>query len=134
MNQYWDIKAAHKDKILMFRMGDFFEMFYEDAQTAAPILGIALTARNKKEGRDIPMCGVPFHSSEAYLEKLISQGFKVAICEQTETPTEAKARAKADAKKLAAAEKKVNAQLNAAAKKLAAKAKAAALTRSQQWT
>lgn len=90
MKQYWDIKAAHKDKILLFRMGDFFEMFYEDAQIAAPILGIALTMRNKKSGDQTPMCGMPHHSVATPINKLLSQGYKVAICDQVEDAKMAK--------------------------------------------
>jgi DNA mismatch repair protein MutS len=84
MKQYWEIKAAHQDKILLFRMGDFFEMFYEDAQTAAPIMGVALTARNKKSADQTPMCGVPHHSIAGHINKLLSHGLKVAICDQIE--------------------------------------------------
>ncbi len=84
MKQYWDIKAAHHDKILLFRMGDFFEMFYEDAQTAAPILGVALTSRNKKSVDQTPMCGVPHHAIAGHINKLLAHGLKVAICDQVE--------------------------------------------------
>ncbi|MBY0386464.1 DNA mismatch repair protein MutS, partial [bacterium] len=84
MKQYWEIKAAHQDKILLFRMGDFFEMFYEDAQTAAPILGVALTSRNKKSADQTPMCGVPHHSIANHINKLLAHGLKVAICDQIE--------------------------------------------------
>lgn len=84
MKQYWEIKSLHPDKILLFRMGDFFEMFYDDALKAAPILGIALTQRNKKSADETPMCGVPFHSIAAHINKLLSQGHKVAICDQVE--------------------------------------------------
>ncbi len=84
MKQYWEIKAAHQDKILLFRMGDFFEMFYEDAQTAAPIMGVALTSRNKKSVDQTPMCGVPHHSIAGHINKLLAYGLKVAICDQIE--------------------------------------------------
>lgn len=90
MKQYWDIKSAHPDKILLFRMGDFFEMFFDDAVTAAPILGIALTSRNKKGGDETPMCGVPHHSIGTPINKLLSAGHKVAICDQIEDPKTAK--------------------------------------------
>lgn len=90
MKQYWGIKAAHLDKIVLFRMGDFFEMFHEDAQVAAPILGIALTVRNKKSGDQTPMCGVPHHSIGAQINNLLAAGKKVAICDQVEDPKLAK--------------------------------------------
>ena len=92
MQQYIELKDKYKDTILFYRMGDFYEMFYEDATKAAKILDIALTKRGKDKGQDIPMCGVPFHAYESYLEKLIKSGHKVAICEQLETPEEAKKR------------------------------------------
>lgn len=90
MQQYWDVKAAHPDKIILFRMGDFFEMFYRDAEIAAPVLGIALTSRNKKSQDETPMCGVPHHSSTSIINKLLSAGYKVAICDQLEDPKFAK--------------------------------------------
>ncbi len=90
MQQYWGVKSAHPDKIVLFRMGDFFEMFHEDAQTAAPLLGIALTARNKKSGDQTPMCGVPHHSIAGQINKLLQAGKKVAICDQVEDPKMAK--------------------------------------------
>lgn len=90
MKQYWDIKSAHVDKILFFRMGDFFEMFFDDAVTAAPILGIALTSRNKKALDETPMCGLPHHSVAGPINKLLSLGYKVAICDQIEDPKLAK--------------------------------------------
>ncbi len=92
MAQYLEIKAQHKDYLLFYRMGDFYEMFFDDAVTASKALDIALTKRGKYEGEDVPMCGVPFHAYESYLAKLIRQGYKVAICEQTEDPKEAKKR------------------------------------------
>lgn len=92
MKQYIDIKSNHKDAILFYRMGDFYEMFFEDAKIASPILGIALTKRGQHLNDDIPMCGVPFHSSDTYIAKLIGNGHKVVICEQMETPEEAKKR------------------------------------------
>lgn len=92
MEQYLEIKNAHQDYLLFYRMGDFYELFFEDAVTAAKALDIALTKRGKHEDKDIPMCGVPFHAYESYLAKLIRQGYKVAICEQVEDPKEAKKR------------------------------------------
>lgn len=90
MRQFWDIKSAHQDKILLFRMGDFFEMFFEDATRAAPLLGIALTSRNKKSSDETPMCGVPHHSIAGPINKLLKSGLKVAICDQIEDPKLAK--------------------------------------------
>ncbi|MGI9435682.1 MAG: DNA mismatch repair protein MutS, partial [Geminicoccaceae bacterium] len=90
--QYQTLKAEHPDCLLFFRMGDFYELFFEDAKKAAPALDIALTKRGRHGDDDIPMCGVPVHSAEGYLERLIKKGFKVAICEQTEDPAEAKKR------------------------------------------
>jgi len=90
--QYQKLKATHPECLLFFRMGDFYELFFEDAKKAAPALDIALTKRGRHGDDDIPMCGVPVHSAEGYLERLIKKGFKVAICEQTEDPAEAKKR------------------------------------------
>lgn len=98
MAQYHRIKAENPDCLLFFRMGDFYELFYDDAIKASAILDIALTKRGKNQGHDIAMCGVPVHSYEPYLAKLIQNGMRVAICEQTETPEEAKARAKKSGK------------------------------------
>ncbi len=92
MAQYINIKKEHQDYLLFYRMGDFYELFLDDAVIASQALDIALTKRGKIEGADIPMCGVPFHAYESYLAKLIRQGYKVAICEQTEDPKEAKKR------------------------------------------
>ena len=92
MAQYLEIKAAHRDYLLFYRMGDFYELFFEDAAKAAEALDIALTKRGKHQGLDIPMCGVPVHAAEAYLEKLIRKGFRVAVCEQMEDPALAKKR------------------------------------------
>lgn len=88
MRQYLDIKAENSDAILFFRMGDFYEMFFEDARLASRVLGITLTSRDKD--RDIPMCGVPYHAALSYIAKLVKEGHKVAICEQVEDPDEAK--------------------------------------------
>jgi DNA mismatch repair protein MutS len=92
MQQFIDVKERYPDCLLFYRMGDFYELFFEDAVIAAETLDITLTKRGKNQGQDIPMCGVPFHAYESYLAKLIKAGFKVAICEQTETPEEAKKR------------------------------------------
>jgi len=92
MDQYLSIKREHPDSLLFYRMGDFYELFFEDAVAASSALDITLTKRGKHLGEDIPMCGVPAHSHEAYLERLIRKGFRVAICEQTEAPSEAKKR------------------------------------------
>ena len=92
MRQFFLIKANYDDCLLFYRMGDFYELFFQDAIDAAAILDIALTKRGKHAGEEIPMCGVPVHSHEMYLEKLIASGRKVAICEQLETPEEAKKR------------------------------------------
>src|SRR5882724_1716287 len=92
MAQYLEIKSAHEDYLLFYRMGDFYELFFEDAVKAAAALDIALTKRGRHLGEDIPMCGVPFHAAEAYLEKLIRKGFRVAVCEQMEDPALAKKR------------------------------------------
>jgi DNA mismatch repair protein MutS len=92
MAQYLEIKEANPGCLLFFRMGDFFELFFDDAVAAAQALDIALTKRGRHEGADIPMCGVPVHTAEAYLARLIRAGFKVAICDQIENPAEAKRR------------------------------------------
>ena len=92
MAQYLAIKAEHPDGLLFYRMGDFYELFFDDAVKASAALDIALTKRGKHLGDDIPMCGVPVHSHETYLNRLIKKGFKVAVCEQTEDPAEAKKR------------------------------------------
>ena len=92
MAQYLDIKAQYPDALLFYRMGDFYEMFFDDAVNAAEALDIALTKRGKHNGDDIPMCGVPFHAAEGYLLTLIRKGFRVAVGEQLETPAEAKKR------------------------------------------
>ncbi|MBM4435515.1 MAG: DNA mismatch repair protein MutS, partial [Chloroflexi bacterium] len=91
MRQYLDAKRQHRDAIVFFRMGDFYEMFYEDALVAARALDLTLTSRSKDAGgAAIPMCGVPFHAVDGYLARLVSQGFRVAICEQVEDPRKAK--------------------------------------------
>ncbi|MBL4647163.1 MAG: DNA mismatch repair protein MutS, partial [Rhizobiales bacterium] len=92
MAQYVEIKAANPGCLLFYRMGDFYELFFHDAEIASQALGITLTKRGKHLGNDIPMCGVPFHAADDYLHKLISLGHKVAVCEQLENPAEAKKR------------------------------------------
>ena len=92
MEQYIEIKAANPDCLLFYRMGDFYELFFEDAEVAARALGIVLTKRGKHLGRDIPMCGVPVHRADEYLNRLIELGHRVAVCEQIEDPAEAKKR------------------------------------------
>ncbi len=92
MEQYLEIKAAHPGLLLFYRMGDFYELFFEDAEIASKTLGIVLTKRGKHQGMDIPMCGVPVERSEDYLHRLIGAGHRVAVCAQTENPAEAKAR------------------------------------------
>jgi DNA mismatch repair protein MutS len=90
MQQYLQIKERYRDAILFFRLGDFYEMFFEDAQTASKILDIALTSRNKSDDAAVPLCGVPYHSVEPYIQKLLDAGHKVAVCEQVEDPALAK--------------------------------------------
>lgn len=92
MEQYIEIKANNPDSLLFYRMGDFYELFFEDAVEAARALGITLTKRGQHMGFDIPMCGVPIHAADDYLQKLISLGFRVAVCEQVEDPAEARKR------------------------------------------
>lgn len=92
MQQYHKLKEAHSDCLLFYRMGDFYELFFDDAVIASKILDIALTKRGKTAETDIPMCGVPVHAYESYMAKLIRKGHRVAICEQTETPEQAKQR------------------------------------------
>ncbi len=95
MEQYLKLKKKHKDAFLFFRLGDFYELFYEDAKKAASILDIALTSRQK-----VPMCGVPYHSADSYLSKLLKQGYKVAVCEQVEDPKKSKGVVKRDVVKV----------------------------------
>ena len=86
MAQYLEIKSAYPDCLLFYRMGDFYELFFEDAEIASRALGIVLTKRGKHGGADIPMCGVPVERSDDYLSRLIAQGHRVAVCEQMEEP------------------------------------------------
>ena len=90
LRHYLGVKRENPDAILLYRMGDFYEMFFEDAERAAPVLEITLTARQKGTDSEAPMCGIPHHALEPYLGKLVRAGFKVAICEQMEDPAEAK--------------------------------------------
>src|SRR5512141_22715 len=90
MKQYFSIKEKYADAIVLFRLGDFYEMFGEDAERASKILQIALTTREKSKDNPIPMCGIPYFASESYISKLIKAGLKVAVCEQMEDPKEAK--------------------------------------------
>src|SRR5690242_18653165 len=92
MEQYIEIKAANPDCLLFYRMGDFYELFFDDAEVASRALGIVLTKRGKHLGRDIPMCGVPIERADEYLHRLIAQGHRVAVCEQLEDPAEARKR------------------------------------------
>lgn len=97
LTHYLEVKAAHPDCLLFYRMGDFYELFFDDAKAAAGALDITLTKRGKQAGEDVPMCGVPVHAAENYLAKLIRKGFRVAVCEQVEDPAEAKKRGGAKA-------------------------------------
>ncbi|HWW25744.1 MAG TPA: DNA mismatch repair protein MutS, partial [Caulobacter sp.] len=92
MQQFFEMKARQPDALIFFRMGDFYELFFDDAYKAAAALGISQTFRGTHNGQPIPMAGVPQHAAEAYLSKLIRMGFKVAVCEQMEDPAEAKKR------------------------------------------
>lgn len=96
MEQYFDIKSNYQEELLFFRLGDFYELFYDDALIASRELNITLTGRNAGQEDKAPMCGVPFHSAEGYIEKLVKKGFKVAICEQVEDPKETKGIVKRD--------------------------------------
>ena len=96
MQQYLEIKKQHKDEILFYRIGDFYEMFYDDALTASKELDLTLTGKQCGQAERAPMCGVPFHSYEGYVARLIAKGYKVAICEQVEDPAKAKGLVKRD--------------------------------------
>ena len=96
MKQYLDMKAQYPDAVLLFRMGDFYEMFFEDAQTVSGVLDLTLTSRNKGKEDSVPLCGFPYHAASGYISKLIENGFKVAICEQMEDPKLAKGVVKRD--------------------------------------
>ena len=90
MQQFLRIKAQHQDSLLFYRMGDFYELFFEDAKSAANVLDITLTARGKSGGEPIPMCGIPYHAADRYLAKLVEAGISVAICEQIGDPATSK--------------------------------------------
>ena len=87
MQQYLEVKQTYPDEILLYRMGDFYEMFFEDAELASRLLDITLTSRNKKADSPIPMCGVPYRAVQGYIARLINRGYKVAICDQVEDPS-----------------------------------------------
>src|SRR5215467_819913 len=90
MTQYLRIKAEHPETLLFYRMGDFYELFYDDARKAARLLDITLTSRGQSAGRPIPMCGVPYHAADSYLARLVRLGESIAICEQIGDPAAAK--------------------------------------------
>src|SRR3989338_5648524 len=90
LRQYLEIKEKHADAILFYRIGDFYEMFFDDAVRASKVLDIVLTSRNKNDPNPVPLCGIPYHAMEPYLEKLVREGYKVAICDQVEDPKEAR--------------------------------------------
>ena len=90
MQQYREIKNRHQNAILFFRMGEFYEMFYDDAETASRVLGLTLTSRNNGGAADVPLAGVPVKAATDYVRRLVQQGFRVAICEQVEDPRLAK--------------------------------------------
>ncbi|MGA9223357.1 MAG: DNA mismatch repair protein MutS, partial [Pseudomonas graminis] len=90
MQQYWRLKNQHPDQLMFYRMGDFYEIFYEDAKKAAKLLDITLTARGQSAGQSIPMCGIPYHAAEGYLAKLVKLGESVVICEQIGDPATSK--------------------------------------------
>ncbi|MEQ8214302.1 MAG: DNA mismatch repair protein MutS, partial [Smithellaceae bacterium] len=90
MKQYVEIKEKYPDCILLYRMGDFYELFFEDATLVAPILEITLTSRNKGKEDSVPLCGFPYHAASSYITRLVEKGFKVAVCEQVEDPKKAK--------------------------------------------
>ncbi len=90
IRQYLQIKERYRDAILLFRLGDFYEMFFEDAEKASKILDIALTSRNRADDSSVPLCGVPYHAVNPYVGKLLEAGYKVAVCEQVEDPKLAK--------------------------------------------
>ena len=90
LKQFMGIKEKFPDAVLFFRMGDFYEMFFEDARIASKILGITLTSRGSYNGKKVPMCGIPHHAYQAYIGKLVDSGWKVAVCEQVEDPKNAK--------------------------------------------
>lgn len=90
MQQYFEIKEQYKDHLLFYRLGDFYEMFFDDAKCASKELDLTLTGRDCGMPERAPMCGVPFHSADSYIAKLVAKGYKIAICEQTEDPAPGK--------------------------------------------
>ena len=96
IKQYLSIKEQYPDAILFYRMGDFYEMFFEDAQVASRVLEITLTSRNKNDQSPVPMCGVPHRAAQSYIARLIDNGYKVAVCDQIEDPAKAKGLVKRD--------------------------------------
>ena len=96
IKQYLSIKEQYPDAILFYRMGDFYEMFFEDAQLASGVLEITLTSRNKNDDSPVPMCGVPHRAARGYIARLIENGYKVAVCDQVEDPAKAKGLVKRD--------------------------------------
>src|SRR4051794_19789576 len=90
LRQYHELKRQHPGTILFFRLGDFYELFFEDAVIGSRVLEITLTARNKEKGTPVPMCGVPYHAAAGYIAKLVRKGYRVAVCEQTEDPSQTK--------------------------------------------
>jgi DNA mismatch repair protein MutS len=96
MEQYLEIKSRYRDAILMYRLGDFYEMFFDDAKMVSKELELTLTGRNCGDGERAPMCGVPFHSADTYIGRLVAKGYKVVVCEQMEDPTTAKGLVKRD--------------------------------------
>jgi len=90
MKQYVEIKEKYPDCILLYRMGDFYELFFEDAVLVAPLLEITLTSRNKGKEDSVPLCGFPYHAASSYISRLVEKGYKVAVCEQVEDPKKAK--------------------------------------------
>src|SRR5260221_3603936 len=111
MRQYHGIKQQVPNTLLMFRLGDFYELFYDDAVTAARELEITLTARNKEKGQPIPMCGVPYHASENYIARLIQKGYRVAICDQIEDASVAKKLVKREVTRIVTPGTAMNAQV-----------------------
>ena len=111
MSQYRDIKKNYPDAVLLFRVGDFYETFYEDAIDIASILNITLTSRDKNKPSPVPLAGVPFHAAEGYIGRLLAAGRKVAICEQTEDPALAKGLVKRDVVEVLTPGTALNAQL-----------------------
>src|SRR6202795_4224515 len=111
MRQYHGIKQQVPNALLLFRLGDFYELFFDDAVTAARELEITLTARNKEKGEPIPMCGVPYHSAENYIARLIQKGYRVAVCDQMEEASAAKKLVKREVTRIVTPGTAMNAQV-----------------------